>query len=283
LPAIHCDDDAEPELESLAEERNRMTERIDSLTPNRDAIASYLNAVNEPPHRGAPASLRRCVCVFAVPLSVLSGGSDSLERVPVVDDRTGPSDAADFEQIERHQRAGRWDVVGGLLAEQGNKLKAAGADFLLLACNTVHISADRIESAVDLRFLHRDPTARKVQQGGVTTVGLLGSRYTMTGGYFVGRLRERHGLNVLVAEGEHQDNLHGALYAELVKAMFLPATREKFKAAIADLVQRGAQAVILGRTEFGMLLDAGDSTVPLIDTTLAHAEAAVDMAHEGQH
>jgi aspartate racemase len=135
---------------------------------------------------------------------------------------------------------------------------------------------------VDLPFLHIvDPTARKVQQRGVTTVGLLGSRYTMTGSYFVGRLRERYGLNVLVAEGEHQDNLHGALYAELAKGMFLPATREKFKAAIADLVQRGAQAVILGCTEFGMLLDAGDSPVPLIDTTLAHAEAAVDMALEG--
>jgi aspartate racemase len=104
----------------------------------------------------------------------------------------------------------------------------------------------------------------------------------MTGGYFVGRLRERYGLNVLVAEGQHQDNLHDALYAELVKGMFLPATRETFKAAIADLVQRGAQAVILGCTEFGMLLDAGDSPVPLIDTTLAHAEAAVDMALEGQ-
>ena len=97
----------------------------------------------------------------------------------------------DFEQIERNQREGRWDLVGDLLAEQGNKLKAAGADFFLLACNTVHTTADRIEGAVDLPFLHIvDPTAGEVQQRGVTTVGLLGSRYTMTGSYFVGRLRE---------------------------------------------------------------------------------------------
>ena len=185
----------------------------------------------------------------------------------------------DFEEIERNQREGRWDLVADLLAEQGNKLKAAGADFFLLACNTVHTTADRIESAVDLPFLHIvDPTAREVQRRGVMTVGLLGSRYTMTGSYFVGRLRERYGMNVLVAEGEHQDNVHGALYGELAKGIFLPDTREKFKAGIADLVRHGAQAVILGCTEFGMLLEAGDSPVPLIDTTLAHAEAAVEMA-----
>jgi aspartate racemase len=185
----------------------------------------------------------------------------------------------DFEQIERNQREGRWDLVGELLAEQGNKLKAAGADFFLLACNTVHTADDWIERAVDLPFLHIvDPTARQILDRGFTTVGLLGSRYTMTGSYFVGRLRDRYGLQVLVAEGEHQDNVHNALYAELAKGIFLPATREKFKAAIADLVERGAQAVILGCTEFGMLIEAKDSPVPLIDTTVAHAEAAVDMA-----
>jgi hypothetical protein len=114
----------------------------------------------------------------------------------------------DFEQIERNQREGRWDLVGDLLAEQGNKLKAAGTDFFLLACNTVHTAADRIVGAVDLPFLHIvDPTGREVQHRGVMTVGLLGSRYTMTGGYFVGRLREHYGINVLVAEGEHQENV----------------------------------------------------------------------------
>ena len=133
--------------------------------------------------------------------------------------------------------------------------------------------------AVDLPFLHIvDPTARQVLDRGFTTVGLLGSRYTMTGSYFVGRLRERYGLQVLVAEGEHQENVHNALYGELAKGNFLPATREKFKAAIADLIERGAQAVILGCTEFGMLIEAKDSPVPLIDTTVAHAEAAVDLA-----
>lgn len=185
----------------------------------------------------------------------------------------------DFEEIERNQREKRWDVVGKLLAEQGNKLKAAGADFFLIACNTVHTASDVVERGVDLPFIHIvDPTARQAVHRGFKTVGLLGSRYTMTGTYFVNRLRERYGLNVLVAEGEQQLSVHNALYQELVKGIFLPGTREKFQAAIRDLADRGAEAVILGCTEFGMLVRQEDSCLPIIDTTVAHAEAAVEMA-----
>jgi aspartate racemase len=185
----------------------------------------------------------------------------------------------DFEAIERNQRAGRWDRVGALLAEQGTRLKAAGADFFLLACNTVHTADHDIESAVDLPFIHIvDPTAQQVIDGGSSTVGLLGSRYTMTGDDFVGRLQKRYGLNVLVAEGELQDDVHNALYDELAKGVFLPGTRDMFRAAIADLADRGAEAVILGCTEFGLLVQPEDSPVPLVDTTVAHAVAAVDRA-----
>ena len=185
----------------------------------------------------------------------------------------------DFEQIERHQREGRWDLVGDLLAEQGNKLKLAGADFFLLACNTVHSADEHVENAVGLPFLHIvDPTGREIVSRGFKTVGLLGSRYTMTGSYFVGRLQDRYGLDVLIAEGEHQSNVHNALYDELVKGIFRPETRAKFAAAIDDLVTRGAEVVILGCTEFGMLVEPEDSAVPLIDTTIVHAQAAVDMA-----
>src|SRR5262249_42852565 len=165
------------------------------------------------------------------------------------------------------------------LAVQGNRLKAAGADFFLLACNTVHAASDHIEKAVDLPFLHIvDPAARQVAAGGFQTVGLLGSRYTMTGSYFSRRLRQRYGLRVLVAGGAHQDNVHRALYEELAKGSFLPATRAKFQAAIADLVTRGAEVIILACTEFGMLVKPQDSPVPIIDTATAHAEAAVDIA-----
>jgi aspartate racemase len=185
----------------------------------------------------------------------------------------------DFEEVERRQREGRWDLVGELLAAEGKKLKAAGADFFLLACNTVHTADEQVEASVDLPFLHIvDPAAEYVTSHGFKKIGLLGSKYTMTGTYFVDRLKKRYGLDVLIAEGTHQDNVHNALYEELVKGIFLPATREKFKEAIADLAARGAEAIILGCTEFGMLVDQGDSSVPLIDTTVMHAQAAVELA-----
>jgi aspartate racemase len=188
----------------------------------------------------------------------------------------------DFEEIERRQREGRWDLVGDLLAAEGNKLKAAGADFFLLACNTVHTAEEKVESGVDLPFIHIvDPTAQQVVARGLKKVGLLGSRYTMTGTYFVDRLKTRYGLEVLIAEGEHQDNVHNALYEELAKGIFLPETREKFKAAIADLASRGAEVIILGCTEFGMLVRPEDSPLPIIDTTIAHARAAAEMALAG--
>jgi aspartate racemase len=100
----------------------------------------------------------------------------------------------------------------------------------------------------------------------------------MTGSYFTGRLQQRYGLSVLVAEGEHRGNVHHALYQELAKGSFLPATRVKFQAAIDDLVTRGAEVIVLACTEFGMLVKAEDSPVPIIDAATAHAQAAVDIA-----
>ncbi|WP_349434072.1 amino acid racemase [Pararhizobium sp. A13] len=185
----------------------------------------------------------------------------------------------DFDEVESRQVEGRWDLVGGLIAEEANKLKAAGADFYIVACNTVHTAADVFEARVDLPFIHIvDPAAEQALASGFKTVGLLGSRYTMTGTYFVDRLKDRYGLKVLVAEGEHEANVHNALYEELTKGVFRPETRVKFKAALESLASRGAEVIILGCTEFGMLIKAEDSPVPLIDTTIAHAEAAVEKA-----
>jgi aspartate racemase len=185
----------------------------------------------------------------------------------------------DFDEVERRQVEGRWDLVGGLIAGEANKLKAAGADFYIVACNTVHTAADVFEERVDLPFIHIvDPAAEQALASGFKSVGLLGSKYTMTGTYFVDRLKDRYGLKVLVAEGEHEANVHNALYEELTKGIFRPETRVKFKAALESLASRGAEVIILGCTEFGMLIKAEDSPVPLIDTTIAHAEAAVEKA-----
>ncbi|CAI7566786.1 unnamed protein product [Penicillium pancosmium] len=179
----------------------------------------------------------------------------------------------DLALIIKAEEEDNWDEVGRLLSAEATKLKRAGADFFLLA------SDDYIVKNVDLPMLHIvDAAAQQVLKGGFSTVGLLGSRYTMTGTYFVGHLKEKYSLDVLVAEGQHEENVHTALFQELAKNIFLPETRDKFKAAIADLVSRGAQAIILGCTEFGMLVTQEDSAVPIIDTSIAHAEAAVDLA-----
>lgn len=185
----------------------------------------------------------------------------------------------DFEEVERNQVLGNWERVGELLSVEANKLKAAGADFFIIACNTVHTAMPYIDAKTDLPYIHIvDPAAQTALSKGYKTVGLLGSGYTIKGTYFTGRLRERYGLNVLLPEGEHRDNVHNALYKELAKGIFLPKTRAKFKAAIEDLVKRGAETIILGCTEFGMLVNEEDCPVPLIDTTIAHARAAVDRA-----
>ncbi|KAL7940483.1 aspartate racemase [Trichoderma barbatum] len=185
----------------------------------------------------------------------------------------------DFALVEKAQTEGKWDEVGRLLAAEAKKLKNAGADFFLLACNTVHTADEYIMKNVDLPMLHIvDAVAMKVKQTGYRTVGLLGSRYTMTGSYFIGRLQAKYGFTVLVAQDQHATNVHNSLYQELARNIFLPGTREKFKSAISDLIERGAEVIILGCTEFGMLVSERDSTVPIIDTSIAHAEAAVDFA-----
>lgn len=188
----------------------------------------------------------------------------------------------DFDLIERYERESRWDQIEEELVKLGNALKRGGADFFLIACNTVHAAAGELESKVALPFIHIvDPTARYIAAQGFKRVGLLGSRYTMREDFFRGRLEDCYGLHVMVAGGIHEDNVHNSLYEELVRGTFTEAARAKFRDAIADLVMRGAEAIILGCTEFGMLVGTKDSPVPLVDTTVLHVEAAVNAALSG--
>jgi aspartate racemase len=143
----------------------------------------------------------------------------------------------DFEEVERRQREGRWDLVGELLAAEGDKVKAAGADSFCwpaTRCTVLTRSSSRPSISRSCTSSVRSPDASSPQ--GYRMVGLLGSHYTMRGTYFVRRLEQRYGLTVLTVEGEHADNVQNALYRELAKGVFLPETRAKFAAAIADLV-----------------------------------------------
>jgi aspartate racemase len=193
--------------------------------------------------------------------------------------------SVDFHDVAQLQRAGEWDRAGAMLAEGVRALAAAGADVLLICANTMHKVAPAIEAAVAIPLLHvADAVAVPVKQAGASVVGLLGTRFTMEQDFYRDRLRERHGLDVLVPPQDDRDTVHRIIYEELCMGEVVPASRAEFVRIMADLVARGAQAIILGCTEFAMLVGAEDATVPLFYTTSIHALAAVAFAlSDDQH
>lgn len=183
--------------------------------------------------------------------------------------------SVDFHEVERLQRAGDWDEAGRLLARAARALEAAGADFLVLCTNTMHKVAAAIEAAAPVPLLHiADPTAVAVKAAGCTKVGLLGTRFTMEEDFYSERLRRNHGLDVLVPDREDRDVVHRVIYDELCLGKVLPDSRSQYRRIMARLVERGAQAIILGCTEISLLVGDDDATVPLFDTTRIHAESA---------
>jgi aspartate racemase len=188
----------------------------------------------------------------------------------------------DFAEIEALQHQGRWPELSRRLADAARALEAGGADFLVLCTNTMHREADSIEAAVRIPLLHiADPTAEAIRAAGLTRVGLLGTAFTMEQAFYRGRLEQRHGLEVLVPEADDRKAVHEIIYNELVAGQVLDASREVYRGVIARLVERGAQAIILGCTEIMLLVSQTDSAVPLFDTTALHAMAAVDLALQG--
>lgn len=187
--------------------------------------------------------------------------------------------SVDFHEVERLQHAGDWQAAGALLAGAARALEAAGADFLVLCTNTMHKVAAAIEAAVAIPLVHiADATATAVRQAGLRSVGLLGTRFTMEQAFYRDRLRELHGLDVLVPAPEDREIVHRVIYDELCLGRINAASREEYRRIIAELVARGAQAIILGCTEISLLVTAQDSAVPLFDTTSIHARRAAEEA-----
>ena len=187
--------------------------------------------------------------------------------------------SVDFHDVERLQRAGDWDAAGALLAGAARSLQAAGADFIVLCTNTMHKVAPAIEAAVGIPLLHiADPTATAIKAAGHTTIGLLGTRFTMEQAFYKDRLRALHGLEVIVPEPAGRDIVHRVIYEELCLGNVVDASRDDYRRIIAALVARGAQAVILGCTEISLLIGPSDAAVPLFDTTAIHARAAAEFA-----
>ena len=185
--------------------------------------------------------------------------------------------SVDFHEIEVLQREDRWDEAGEMLAAAARSLEAAGADLLVLCTNTMHKVADAIETATDLPLLHiADCTGEAIRAAGLRRVGLLGTRFTMEQPFYRERLVARHGLDVIVPSAAARDEAHRIIYEELCRGIVRDDSRAIYREIIADLVAQGAEGVILGCTEIGLLVGADDASVPLFDTTALHAARAVD-------
>jgi aspartate racemase len=185
----------------------------------------------------------------------------------------------DFHEIEQLQRSGDWQRAGELLADAARALHRAGADFLVLCTNTMHKVAAAIEGAVNIPLLHiADPTAEAIRAAGLRRVGLLGTRFTMEQPFYRERLERRHGIEVLVPDEADRAEVHRVIYEELCLGRVHEESRQAYRRVIERLVARGAEAVILGCTEIGLLVGEADAEVPLFDTTLLHAWAAADRA-----
>jgi aspartate racemase len=187
--------------------------------------------------------------------------------------------SVDFQEIETLQHAGDWDAAGARLARAAQQVEAAGADFLLICTNTMHKVAPAVEGAINIPLLHlADATAQRIKATGMQTVGLLGTRFTMEEAFYKGRLRERHGLNVLVPPPADREIVHRVIYDELVLGDVRDESRDEYLRIIDDLQRRGAEGVIEGCTEIVLLVQQMHTDVPLFDTTSIHAEEAVTLA-----
>lgn len=185
----------------------------------------------------------------------------------------------DFAEMEDLQRASRWERANALMVDAAQRLERADADFLVICSNTMHRAVEAIEAAVILPVLHIvDPTAEQVKARGFKRVGLLGTAYTMEQVFYKGRLAEKFGMSVTTPDEVGRALVHRIIYEELVRGIVKAESRAAFRAVMARLVDGGAEAIILGCTEFMLLVKPEDSSVPLFDTTTIHAEAAVEFA-----
>lgn len=187
--------------------------------------------------------------------------------------------SVDFAEIEACQQSGDWRKAGEILAQAAQGVEAAGADCLLICTNTMHKVAEDIDDAISIPLIHiADATGEALKQAGVKRVGLLGTAFTMEQDFYKGRLSERHDLEVLVPKAEDRALIHRVIFQELCVGITTNASKAEYLRIIEALKEQGAEAVILGCTEIGMLVTQADTNTPLFDTTEIHANAAVTFA-----
>ena len=187
--------------------------------------------------------------------------------------------SVDFDPIQKLQHKGDWEGTAEILSAAAVGLQAAGADFFLICTNTMHKVSPQIERAVEIPLLHiADATADYLTGKGIKTVGLLGTAFTMENDFYKGILTEGYGLKVLVPDDADRKIVHDVIYGELCLGQFVESSKAEYLRIIAQLSSQGAEAVILGCTEIGMLVNQTDTHVELCDTTAVHAAKAVEYA-----
>ena len=187
--------------------------------------------------------------------------------------------SVDFAEIEKLQHAGDWEALTQAMIDAAKRIEMGGADILLICTNTMHKMAPEVADAVGIPLLHiADATAMAVEARGLETVGLLGTRFTMEGDFYRGKLERDHELKVLIPNETNREGVHRIIYDELVKGIIREESRKVYIKVIDDLQKRGAQGVILGCTEIPLLVKQKDVPIPIFDTTTIHAQAAVDWA-----
>jgi aspartate racemase len=185
----------------------------------------------------------------------------------------------DFEEVERCQAEDRWDEATEMMVGAARRLEAGGADILVICTNTMHRMADEVEAATGLPLVHiADATAEAVRARGVGRVGLLGTAYTMEQDFYRGRLINRHGLQVVIPEEADRRTVHDVIYDELCQGEVSRKSRVRYLEIVARMRTHGAEGVILGCTEIGLLIGKNDLDIPVFDSTEAHAAAAVEAA-----
>ena len=187
--------------------------------------------------------------------------------------------SVDFAEIEILQHQGKWAEAAEMLIDAARNLENGGADFIVLCTNTMHKVAEDIQATVKIPLLHiADATAQLVKDSGIQKIGLLGTRFTMEEEFYKGRLSQKYGLSVIVPNAQEREIVHRVIYDELVVGNIQEHSKEQYIGIIEQMVSQGAEGVILGCTEIGLLVHQEDSRVPLFDTTRIHAEAAVEYA-----
>jgi len=185
----------------------------------------------------------------------------------------------DFYDIVNLQEQNDWQKLEDMMVDAGKSLKQAGADFLLICANTMNKMADQVQKRVGLPLIHiGDATAEVINERRMDTVGLIGTKYVMEGDFYRRRMKEKHGIEVLIPEEEKRDQVHHIIYSEMCKGDVKDRSKDALLKMLQELVDRGAKGIILGCTEIPLYITRDDVDIPLFNTTAIHAEAAVERA-----